>query len=160
MPLPRTLALLPLPSSPLHFPSASAAAVGSSGQHFVFFTRISSLLPLPPHVLYAIYVMLVFLLLLLILHLLLLRLCLLRICCFIYVLFRGFFVCGLHCVCLIQKRHERQRERERVSESECDRIELKVEVGVKCQHNGTTEAFRHFVNQRYLPALMPRPQIR
>lgn len=82
-----------------------------------FFTRISSLLPLPPHVLYAIYFMLVFfLLLLLILHLLLLRLCLLRICCFIYVLFRGFFVCGLHCVCLIQKRHERQRQREKESE--------------------------------------------
>lgn len=117
LPFAMCLCLVPWPSSPSPLalctsPLPLLLLLAQVDSILCFFTRISSLLPLPPHVLYAIYFMLVFLLLLLILHLLLLRLCLLRICCFIYVLFRGFFVCGLHCVCLIQKRHERQRERE------------------------------------------------
>lgn len=69
-----------------------------------------------------------------------------------------FFV-GSHYVCLIYKKNFKP-----------ERIELKVEVGVKCQHNGSFQALRqlhntHIHTQAHLKVFArfedgPRPQIR
>lgn len=94
---------------------------------------------------------------------LLILLILLRICCFIYVLTAlqklVFFFVGSRYVCLIYTKNFKP-----------ERIELKVEVGVKCQHNGSFQALRqlhntHIHTQAHLKVFArfedgPRPQIR